>query len=146
MNLEELNMLLTGGCLCGGVRYTCDAEPESMKYCHCDTCRRVTGSAFNIGVGVPATALRVTGKVQAYTRPTDEGHMVTREFCPVCGTPLWTHGRKSVWIRAGTLDSSEGLEPTAEMWTEMAVPWAHIPEGIPGYPQTGPSTDGKKAE
>ena len=40
-------MLLTGKCLCGAVKYECEAEPESMQYCHCDTCRRVTGSAFN---------------------------------------------------------------------------------------------------
>lgn len=124
-------MRLTGGCLCGGVRYEFDAEPESMQYCHCDTCRRVTGSAFNIGVGLPANALRLTGKTQTYTHTNN----VSREFCPMCGTPILTRGEKSVWIRAGTLDNSEGLHPTAEMWTEMAVPWSRIPDDIPSHPQ-----------
>ena len=93
-------MLLKGQCLCGAVKYECDAEPESMQCCHCDTCRRVTGSAFNIGVGVPKDSLNVTGNAKAYTHTNG----VTREFCPECGTPLWTVGSKSVWIRAGTLD------------------------------------------
>ena len=40
-------MKLTGRCLCGNVTYEFEGEPESMKNCHCNTCRRVTGSAFN---------------------------------------------------------------------------------------------------
>lgn len=128
-------MLLTGQCLCGGVKYRCDTEPLSMKYCHCDTCRRVTGSAFNIGVGVPSGDLTVSGKIQSYTH-----NGATREFCPVCGSPLFTRSKQVVWIRAGSLDNSEGLRPTAEMWTELAVPWSRIPDGIPSYPQASPST------
>ena len=85
-------MRLTGQCLCGNVQYECEAEPESMKYCHCDTCRKVTGSAFNIGVGVPRDALKVAGDVKPYTHTNG----VTREFCSICGTPLWTIGNKSV--------------------------------------------------
>jgi hypothetical protein len=133
-------MLLTGQCLCGNVKYECNADPLAMKYCHCDTCRRVTGSAFNIGVGVPAEDLKVSGKIQGYTHTNG----VTREFCPVCGSPLFTRSPHIVWIRAGSLDSSEGLQPTAEMWTELAVPWARIPEGIPSYLQNSPSTVVKK--
>ena len=129
-------MLLTGQCLCGRVTYVCEAEPLSMKYCHCDTCRRVTGSAFNIGVGVPVEALKISGQIQSYTHTNG----VTREICPACGSPLFTRGAQAVWIRAGSLDHSEGLQPTAEMWTELAVPWARIPDGIPSYPQNSPST------
>lgn len=128
-------MLLTGRCLCGGVTFRCETEPITMKYCHCDTCRRVTGSAFNIGVGVPARDLQVEGNVQSHIHTG-----VTREFCPVCGTPLWTRGPEIVWIRAGTLDSSEGLKPATEMWTELAVPWSLIPEGIVSHPQGSPPT------
>lgn len=133
-------MLLTGKCLCGAVRYECSAEPGPVKYCHCDTCRRVTGSAFNIGVPVPAKDLRVTGKVRSYAHRNDEGRSVTREFCPVCGSPLFTRGTDTVWIRAGSLDASEGLQPVAEVWTEIAVPWSRIPDEIQSYPQGGPST------
>ena len=128
-------MLLTGRCLCGGVTYECNAEPLSMKYCHCDTCRRVTGSAFNVGVGVPGEDLHVAGEIRTHTHTG-----VTREFCPVCGSPLFTRGPHIVWIRAGSLDNSDGLQPTAEMWTELAVPWSRIPDGISSYPQGSPST------
>ena len=56
-------MKLTGRCLCGNVTYEFEGEPESMKNCHCNTCRRVTGSAFNIGVGVPKDLLVKTGEL-----------------------------------------------------------------------------------
>ena len=131
-------MRLTGRCLCGQVTYAFEGEPESMKYCHCDTCRRVTGSAFNIGVGVPRDQLVTEGETRTHVHTNGS----TRVFCPTCGTPLWTVGRKSVWIRAGTLDSSEGLEPTSQVWTGLAVPWAQIPADIPSFPQEGPRTDG----
>jgi len=70
---------LTGRCLCGTITYECEAELESMTYCHCDTCRRVTGSAFNIGVGVSRDSLKVSGEVQSHTHTNGS----IREFCPM---------------------------------------------------------------
>jgi hypothetical protein len=57
-----------------------------------------------------------------------------REFCPVCGSPLFTRYPTKVYIRAGTLDNSVSLKPTRQIWTEMAVPWSRTPEGIESYP------------
>jgi hypothetical protein len=131
-------MKLTGQCLCGNITYSCDAEIETMTYCHCDTCRRATGSAFNIGVGVPKPNLHVSGQIQTYKAPNG----VERQFCPTCGSPLFTVGNRSVWIRAGSLNDAEALKPTREIWKEMKMPWAHIPEDIDSFPQTGQSTDG----
>ncbi len=42
--------LVSGGCLCGYVRYEYDGEIGSANYCHCQDCRKTTGSAFNIGL------------------------------------------------------------------------------------------------
>ena len=77
---------IQGRCLCGHVRYEYSGRVGPANYCHCEDCRRCTGSAFNIGVGVPADSLRVSGKVQSY--PPDDGReaKTTREFCPTCGS------------------------------------------------------------
>ena len=130
-------MKLTGQCLCGSITYEADTEIETMTYCHCDTCRRVTGSAFNIGVGIPKATLQITGPIQSYVA--DNG--VERQFCSTCGSPLFTIGSRSVWIRAGSLNNAETLKPTREMWKEMEMPWAHIPDDIDSFPRTGRSTD-----
>lgn len=128
-------MPLTGRCLCGAVRYTSDAEPQSVTYCHCDDCRRVTGSAFNVGVGVPASTFQLSGKTKGYESTNDEGHTKIREFCPECGSQLFTRYPDLVFIKAGTLDHSEDLQPTREIWTEMAVPWSKIPDGLHKFPR-----------
>lgn len=131
-------MKLAGRCNCGAVTYECDAEPRSVTYCHCDTCRRVTGSAFNVGVGVPATSLMVSGEVRGWRDPTEPQKQAIREFCPTCGSPLFTRYPKMVFIKAGTLDDSTGLTPTRQIWTEMSVPWHRIPDGLLTYPQSAP--------
>lgn len=121
-------MALTGRCLCGAVTYVADAEPLGMTYCHCDDCRRMTGSAYNVGVAVPPDSLRVNGTVKSYSVPNDGGR--SREFCPECGSPLFTRYPDAAIIKAGTMDRCERLKPTAQIWTEMAVPWATIPDGL----------------
>ena len=44
---------LTGGCLCGAVRYTTTADPLMTFVCHCRDCQRFTGSAFGALVVLP---------------------------------------------------------------------------------------------
>ena len=130
-------MTLTGRCLCGAVSYTTDAQPLAVTYCHCDDCRRATGSDYNIGVGVPVAELRVTGEVNSFTVTGHGGHSTTREFCPTCGSPMFTRGKERVFINAGSLDNPDALQPTRQIWTEMAVPWSRIPDGLECHAQGG---------
>lgn len=132
---KGLPMPLTGRCLCGAVSYTSDSEPQSVTYCHCDDCRRV-GSAFNVGVCVPASTFQLSGKTKGYESTNDEGHTKIREFCPECGSQLFTRYPDLVFIKAGTLDHSENLQPTREIWTEMTVPWSKIPDGLDKFPRS----------
>ena len=108
-----------------------------MTYCHCDDCRRVTGSAFNVGVRVPASTFQLSGKTKGYKSTNDEGLTKSREFCPECGAQMFTRYPDMVFIKAGTLDNSEDLQPTREIWTEMAVPWSKIPDGLHKFPRGG---------
>ena len=39
---------IAGGCLCGQLRYTANTEPVFSAVCHCKTCQKQSGTAFNI--------------------------------------------------------------------------------------------------
>ena len=137
-------MALTSRCLCGLVTFESDSDALAVTYCHCDDCRRATGSAFNVGVKVPASSFHLKGKTRGYESTNDEGHTKIREFCPNCGSQLFTRYPDNVFIKAGTLDHSDDLQPTREIWTEMSVPWSKIPDGLQRFPRGGTSDPGPR--
>ena len=59
-----MEILLTGGCMCGVVRYECSAEPIVTANCHCRDCQRASGSAFISGFIVPRNAVVIAGEVK----------------------------------------------------------------------------------
>lgn len=91
---------------------------------------------------MPADELLVTGEVKSYTVTNHAGRLTSREFCANCGSPLFTRYPRMVFIKAGTIDDSEALQPTRQIWTEMAVPWSRIPDGLETHPLPQP---GQKA-
>ena len=134
---------LRGGCLCGAVRYECTGDPGNASYCHCDDCRKATGGPYTVGVLVRAKDLRiVAGQVKGYTSIADSGRKITREFCPNCGSPLFTRAEKCpdrVFLKAGCLDESQLVRPNCQTWTKRAVPWAYIDESLPCFAESRPS-------
>ena len=43
--IEEVEMAqIVGGCLCGQVRYTANADPAFTGVCHCTTCQKESGT------------------------------------------------------------------------------------------------------
>ena len=54
---KHMDNVVSGGCLCGFIRYEYDGELGAANYCHCNDCRRTTGSAFNIGIRAYASIL-----------------------------------------------------------------------------------------
>jgi len=137
----EIN--LHGGCLCGTVRYEASGDPENASYCHCDDCKRATGGPYTVGVLVKSSELRIiSGEVKGYTAIADSGRNITREFCPNCGSPLFTRAEKCsdlVFLKTGSLDEPEVVKPSCQIWTKCAVPWAYVDESLPKYTKSSES-------
>jgi hypothetical protein len=64
---------IEGCCLCGGVRYSADAEPVFVEVCHGTDCQKFSGSVFATLVGALAVALKLTGTMKTFTRLVDSG-------------------------------------------------------------------------
>ena len=121
-------MPITGGCVCGAIRYEVTADPIVMFNCHCRDCQKLTGSGYTPVFYVPAKAFKITKGRPKYHETKSEmiGDNV-RGFCPECGSRLF--GGKSDFgqgITAGSLDDPSLYKPQHEIWTSDAQPWDHM--------------------
>jgi len=123
--------------LCGFVRYEYEGGVGPASYCHCQDCRRVTGSAFNIGVRLEVRAFRIVrGEVMRFTKLADSGNRISRAFCPECGSPLFTESPRHaeyIYVKAGSLDDPGLVKPSHQIWMDSAVSWAHIDSDLAAY-------------
>ena len=128
---------LRGRCLCGRIAFEYTGPVGPANYCHCEDCRRCTGSAFNIGVRLLRDPLRMFGnEPKGFTKRADSGTELTRHFCPDCGSPIYTSSPKhpeSVYVKAGVLDDPAQVEPTHESWTDSSVPWSRIDPALDSF-------------
>ena len=105
----------TGGCLCGAVRYSVRGEPFHVGRCHCADCRKESGSAFAVYAQWPVAAFELSGELATY-----DG----RSFCPRCGSRLVCLDESGVEIRIGSLDDAPfELRPEAEIWIKRRESW-----------------------
>ncbi|MEQ1497283.1 MAG: GFA family protein [Novosphingobium sp.] len=120
-------MTMTGGCLCGAVRYEIAGDPAMQLVCHCSHCQKQAGSAFSTIIGVPDGAVAIIkGAPRSYVDHGESGKAVERQFCETCGSPLFSKVEVSpgmVWVKTGTLDDSSWFAPAAHIWTKSKQPW-----------------------
>ncbi len=120
---------ITGGCLCGKVRYSANAEPVFVGVCHCRDCQKFTGSAFEIVIGVPSSAINMQGNVKTFTKPGDSGKSIERRFCPECGSSIIDEAAALpgiAMIGAGTLDDPSWVKPATQIYCDSAQSWVSL--------------------
>jgi len=129
---------LSGGCLCGAVRYTVSAPITELRACHCTHCQKASGGAGSVNAVLPSSALRVTqGTPKRYDAKADSGRTLHRFFCGGCGSPIYSQRESrpdTIVLRAGTLDKPAAAKITANIWTKSAQPWAHIDPASKQFP------------
>ena len=119
---------ITGGCLCGRVRYTVTGEPAFSGLCHCRNCQRYTGSAFEALIAFPAASVSVQGELKTYDDTGDSGQPVHRRFCPNCGSGVVNEVDVLPGVTivlAGTLDDPAAFKPAMDVYWSSAQPWVH---------------------
>jgi hypothetical protein len=125
--------MLTGSCLCGGVRYEINGELSAVTNCHCSLCRKMSGSAFSSGASIPASSFRfVAGEELLKQWESSPGYH--RVFCGRCGSPLIKRKEKDpegIRLRVGTLDSDPGVTISKHMHVGSKASWVEISDGLP---------------
>ena len=125
---------ITGGCLCGAIRYEAAEEPITTATCHCRMCQKAYGGPFTAGVAFRKSAIRLTkGDLKYYK----SSKIAKRGFCSICGSPIMldlepfvpVHG-ENVFVRLGSLDDSERYRPEFHYGVEGQLPWVHFDDGL----------------
>ena len=124
--------VVTGGCLCGAVRYETSGLPYHITHCHCLDCRRSSGAAFVTWASFRRSSFRfTTGQPKEVTWA---GRL--RSFCKDCGTPLTfmaAPDANEVDVTACTLNQPEAITPGDHTWVEDRLPWIRLADGLPTY-------------
>jgi len=127
-------MKISGGCLCGAVRYESTAEPLITRVCWCRLCQYLGAGSGTVNVCFQTASFVVHGTVADYVSIADSGNVLHRRFCPACGTPMFSAAESRphlVFVRAGTLDDPEIARPALTIWTSAAPSWACIADDLP---------------
>ncbi|OYY66219.1 GFA family protein [Sphingomonas sp. 28-62-11] len=122
---------LTGGCLCGKVRYTLADGFRFLPYaCHCTDCQSRTGSAFSEHMLFVRDDLTITGVLDSGDYTQSSGAQSSIWGCEVCKTRIFAENDQRpgfASLRCGTLDFSAAVVPAAHIWVSSKQPWITIP-------------------
>ena len=129
----------TGRCLCGDVKLETTGEPLWIAHCHCESCRRSTGSALATYVGLTRDAVRfVEGTPNVFASSPG----VQRLFCGTCGTPIAYQADRwpnEIHLYISVLDDPESFPPTAHVYTAEKISWLHLDDGLKQFEALGVS-------
>lgn len=132
---------LTGGCLCGAVRFEVTEPLVSSGYCHCTRCQRRTGTAASPGARIAPGSLRVLAG-EEHIRAYEPEDGFAKVFCTTCGSSLWSRSQEDpdvYSIRLGAFDGDPGIRPTYRQFVAFAAPWEPIPnDGLERFSESRP--------
>ena len=88
-------------------------------------------------MGVPSDAIQITGEVKFYDAPADSGNIVSRAFCPNCGSAIYTTNSSMAgmtFVRASSLDTPEVFQPQVIVYAKRAPSWDIMDSDLPAFP------------
>ena len=130
-----MNKMVRGSCLCGGVRF--EVEPPFLRasHCHCDRCRKHSGTAVCTQARVLKEQFHLLAG-EELIRVFGKGEGAVKAFCIQCGSSLfggdWPDGPQ-VSIRMGAFDDDPGIRPQFHTFVDSRAPWDTITDNLPQY-------------
>jgi len=127
--------VVTGGCLCGAVRFETRGPFLRAGHCHCSRCRRHSGTAVSTQARLPRERFRLLAGAEHVRAWREPGHAV-KAFCERCGSSLfggtWPEGDE-VSIRMGAFDGDPGIRPQVHTFVADRAAWDEILDDLPQY-------------
>jgi len=120
-----MNQVMSGSCCCGDVEFTLKDEFSNFFFCHCEQCRKLTGSAHASNLfTAPDNITWVKGedKIRRYDHPE---RSFSKVFCENCasGLPFISQSGKSLIVPAGSLNGEPSITPDAQIFCAEQPEW-----------------------
>ena len=128
---------LQGSCLCGAVQYEVTGKPERLYHCHCQRCRKATGTGHATNLMIRPGSIRwIQGEELITTYKVPQAIRYTTRFCKQCGglVPRFVEQINFFIIPAGSLDSDAPLKPQARIFWDSRAEWS-CSDDLPTYPE-----------
>ncbi len=128
---------VTGGCMCGRIRYSASRPHRFTAVCHCRMCQRWSGSAM---LGTVAFEKGCVTFMTAEPETYPSSLVCDRGFCATCGSSIFTRYRSGgafddvLFVALGTLDDPEIAQPDVHYGAEGELSWMHRDDGVPRIP------------
>lgn len=116
---------LTGSCLCAAVKYIINGPVKAVANCHCKTCKKITGGAFETVAVVAEDHLEIVADQEALASYRIHDTAI-KYFCRTCGTPVFNAVNKypgNRMIQVGSLDEPALVAPAINIFCESMLPW-----------------------
>ncbi|MGH7121293.1 MAG: GFA family protein [Acetobacteraceae bacterium] len=126
--------MLSGGCLCGAIRYQTDGAPFHESICHCSLCRRASGAPFVAWFSVPRESLALISGSPSWFRSSPSAE---RGFCSRCGTALFFRSREltdEIDITIASLEEPGSIQPCQQLYAADRIRWVGDVSTLPAFP------------
>ena len=100
-----------GGCHCGAVRFSCEADLSTVLECNCSHCLK---KGFLLAF-VPLHQFRLTSGQDKLTEYRFNKHVIAHQFCKVCGVQPFAFAKDPKGVDTAAINARcvDGVDVTA---------------------------------
>lgn len=130
MSAITSDLPITGGCLCGALRFEARKPPRRVTHCHCSMCRRASGAAVATFATFETAAVSWIGELARF----DSSEVAWRGFCPRCGSSVcfgFKPRPERSYIAIGTFDDPDPYPAGFHDFRQHKIAWLHVDDDLP---------------
>ncbi|MDH3531865.1 MAG: GFA family protein [Gammaproteobacteria bacterium] len=134
----------SGSCLCGSVAYEIAAEALRFYHCHCQRCRKATGTGHASNIIIrPSKVDWTAGATLLKYYKVPEAQRFATNFCSNCGSlmPRIAPDMSIGVIPAGTLDHDPAIRPEARIFAGSRADWSCDDHALSVHEEYPPPAD-----
>ncbi len=130
--MQSNDKSVTGGCLCGAVRFSVKLPSKWCAHCHCTLCRRAHGAGYVTWVGFGDSHFRLD-QGEEDLRWFSSSSDAERGFCSRCGSTMLFRSARWAGEMHVALASIEGpidRKPQANVFHDTRVEWMPLDDAL----------------